>query len=44
MRRYQETHINTESFEDEADTVMNAEDANKFEQAVESMNSNQENQ
>ena len=44
MRRYQETHINTESFEDEADTVMNAEDANKFEQAVESMNSNQDNQ
>ena len=44
MRRYQETHINTEKFEDEPDTVMNAEDANKFEQAVESMNSNQENQ
>ena len=44
MRRYQETHINTEKFEDEPDTVMNAADANKFEQAVESMNSNQENQ
>ena len=44
MRRYQETHINTESFEDEPDTVMNAQDANKFEQAVESMNSNQDNQ
>ncbi len=44
MRRYQETHINTESFEEEPDTVMNAQDANKFEQAVESMNSNQENQ
>ena len=44
MRRYQETHINTESFEDEPDTVMTAQDANKFEQAVESMNSNQDNQ
>ena len=44
MRRYQETHINTESFEDEPDTVMNAQDANKFEQAVESMNANQDNQ